>query len=84
MQDILLDRHGRFPLYAQIYRQIRGQILRGHLLAGMKLPPSRQLAANLGVARVTVTQAYEQLQAEGYIIGRTGAGMFVAEGLAEE
>ncbi|MCA9876040.1 MAG: winged helix-turn-helix transcriptional regulator, partial [Anaerolineales bacterium] len=81
MLNLILDRNGRTPLYDQIYRQIRAQILAGELAAGLKLPPSRRLAADLGVARVTVTQAYEQLQAEGYVVGRTGAGMFVAEGL---
>jgi GntR family transcriptional regulator/MocR family aminotransferase len=84
MHNLTLDRHGRLPLYVQIYRQIRALVLRGELAAGTKLPPSRQLAADLGVARVTVTQAYEQLQAEGYVVGRTGAGMFVAEGLVDE
>jgi len=84
MLDLTLDRNGRIPLYAQIYRQARQLILDGRLAAGMKLPPSRQLAAHLGVARITVTQAYDQLQAEGYVVGRTGAGMFVAEGLVED
>ena len=84
MLNLTLDRNGRTPLYDQIYRQIRAQILAGALASGLKLPPSRRLAASLGVARVTVTQAYDQLQAEGYVVGRTGAGMFVAEGLADE
>jgi GntR family transcriptional regulator / MocR family aminotransferase len=81
MLQLNLERNGRLPLYAQIYQQIRGLILRGELAADMQLPPSRQLAAALGVARITVTQAYEQLQAEGYLVGRRGAGMFVAESL---
>ncbi|MBK8985306.1 MAG: PLP-dependent aminotransferase family protein [Chloroflexi bacterium] len=81
MFSFVLQKNGRYPLYAQLYRQIAALILGGELPAGTKLPPSRQLAVNLGVARVTVTQAYEQLQAEGYIAGRIGAGMFVTEGL---
>ncbi|HEX6383157.1 MAG TPA: PLP-dependent aminotransferase family protein [Anaerolineae bacterium] len=68
-------------MYLQIYRQLRRQILTGHLPPGARLPASRHLAQQCGVARVTVTQAYEQLQAEGYVIGRPGAGTFVVDEL---
>ena len=43
------------------------------------MPPSRTFAAELGVARSTITAAYEQLAAEGYVGGRRGAGVFVAD-----
>lgn len=69
------------PLYWQIYRQLRQLILQGELPAGTRLPASRELAQQAGVARVTVTQAYEQLQAEGYVVAQTGAGTFVAADL---
>ncbi|MEJ2746459.1 MAG: PLP-dependent aminotransferase family protein, partial [Anaerolineae bacterium] len=51
------------------------------LTPGTRLPASRQLAKRNQVARVTVTQAYEQLQAEGFVESRVGAGTFVGQDL---
>src|SRR5260370_26575196 len=65
-------------LTRQIYAQLRAAILDGRLRAGDRLPPSRVLAAELGVARLTVATAYDWLRAEGYVFGRVGAGTFVA------
>lgn len=70
------------PLYWQIFQQLRAAILQADLPPGSRLPPSRQLAQELQVARVTVTQAYDQLQAEGYVVSRPGAGTFVTEDLS--
>ena len=81
MQDLSLTRNGRLPLYRQLIQQIQAQVLSGDLPTGTQLPASRQLAHELGVARITVTQAYDHLQAEGYLVGRPGAGVFVAEAL---
>lgn len=69
------------PLYWQIYQQLRAAILDGDLAPGTRLPASRQMAEHLQVARVTVTQAYEQLQAEGFVESRVGAGTFISEKL---
>lgn len=79
---IQLDNNG--PAYRQIYRQVREQILSGRLGCGVRLPSSRKLASDLGVARITVLQAYEQLTAEGYLETRSGAGTHVAEALGAE
>jgi GntR family transcriptional regulator/MocR family aminotransferase len=76
-----INKDNAVPLYLQIYDHLRQQILQGKLLPGAKLPPSRNLAKQLGVARLTVTEAYSQLKAEGFIISRTGAGTFVSESL---
>ena len=81
LPQLILQKDSPLPLYWQIYRQLRAAILCGGLPPGTKLPPSRQLARQYQVARVTVTQAYEQLQAEGYVVSRTGAGTFVADGI---
>ena len=70
-------------LTRQIYSQLRAAILEGRLRAGDRLPPSRDLARDLGVARLTVATAYEWLSAEGYVYGRVGAGTFVAVVFAE-
>lgn len=81
MLTLNLDRNGRFPLYRQIIQQIQAQVLCGELTLGSRLPSSRQLAKEAGVARITVTQAYEQLLAEGYLVSRPGAGVYVAADL---
>lgn len=65
-------------LTRQVYTQLRGAIVSGRLRAGERLSPTRDLAHQLGVARLTVATAYEWLRAEGYVYGRVGAGTFVA------
>ena len=66
------------PLHRQVYESIRGAILDGELRPGDRLPPTRVLAERLSVARATVTQAYDQLHAEGYLNGQQGSGTYVA------
>jgi GntR family transcriptional regulator/MocR family aminotransferase len=56
--------------------------LQGELPPGSRLSPSRHFAKAYRVARVTVTQAYDQLSAEGYVVSRPGAGTFVTEDLS--
>jgi GntR family transcriptional regulator/MocR family aminotransferase len=75
-----LDRAEAAPegLTRQIYAQLRAAILDGRLRAGDRLPPTRTLAQQLGVARLTVATAFDWLRAEGYVYGRVGAGTFVA------
>ena len=53
---------------------LRSAIRDGQLAPGLRLPSSRDLAAQLGVARGTVTAAYGQLTAEGYLTARRGSG----------
>lgn len=81
---ITLDEKSDAPLYRQIYETIRRSILSGGFHSGRQLPASRLLAKQLGVSRMTVVNAYEQLLAEGYLEGRAGAGTFVAAHLPEE
>ena len=76
-----LNADAESPLYSQIYQQIRDTILAGELPAGTRLPASRQLAQEYSLARITVTQAYDQLHTEGYVNRRRGAGTFVSESL---
>ncbi|MGG6311939.1 GntR family transcriptional regulator [Paenibacillus macerans] len=47
----------------------------------MRLPPTRKLAAEFGIARNVAIDAYEQLIAEGYLIGQSGSGTYVAGGI---
>ncbi len=79
-----LDLDGEGPVYQQIYRSLRGAILDGSLRPGTRLPATRQLAREAGVARNTLLQAYEQLGDEGYVVARAGSGTFVATTLPEE
>jgi GntR family transcriptional regulator / MocR family aminotransferase len=81
---IMLDsrRSGR-PLYRQIYEAIRAAILSGEFSPGKRLAATRALARELGVSRITVLNAYDQLFAEGYLDGKGGAGTFVAAELPD-
>ncbi|MEZ4590828.1 MAG: PLP-dependent aminotransferase family protein [Chloroflexota bacterium] len=73
-----LDRQSQTPLYLQLYHQLREAILQGGFGAQRRLPPGRVLAEALGIARVTVAQAYAQLEAEGFVVRQAGAGTFIA------
>jgi GntR family transcriptional regulator/MocR family aminotransferase len=71
-------RAGDGPRGAALYRALRRMIEGGQAPPGAKLPPSRVLAAQAGIARNAVVAAFEQLVAEGYVEARVGAGSFVA------
>ncbi len=68
---------GRGDLSARIYRQLHEAVIDGRLRSGERLPPTRELARQLDVSRNTVALAYERLTAEGFLVGRVGAGTFV-------
>jgi GntR family transcriptional regulator/MocR family aminotransferase len=76
---LTLDKRAGTPLFRQIYEGLRQAILTGKLPQGSRLPASRALAEELGVARTTVVLAYEHLETEGYVLGRGSAGTVVAE-----
>jgi GntR family transcriptional regulator / MocR family aminotransferase len=67
----------RRDLSGEIYRQLRGAILAGRLRGGETLPPTRELAARLSVARTTVSVAYDRLIGEGFATAKLGAGTYV-------
>lgn len=66
-------------LARQLYQALRERILDGRLASRTRLPASRDLAMLLGISRNTVTRAFDQLYAEGYVEGRVGDGTYVAE-----
>jgi len=74
------------PLYLRVAAAIRAAIRDGRLPLGVALPPSRLMAARLGVSRWAVTEAYGQLITEGYLAGKTGSATRVtwAPGPADE
>jgi GntR family transcriptional regulator/MocR family aminotransferase len=69
------------PAHARLAALLRGRVTQGLLRPGDRLPPSRALAEELGLSRWVVTEAYDQLKAEGYLSGRVGAGTVVASGV---
>lgn len=68
------------PLHRRIYGALKSAIRAGRLRQGTRLPSTRKLAADLKVSRNTVTLAYEQLAAEGYIVPRERSAMLVSTG----
>ncbi len=81
---IALDRDSTSPLHRQIYDQWRQGILTGRFRPADRVPSTRELSAELRVSRSTVTLAYEQLIAEGYLEPARGAGTFVCRELPDE
>jgi GntR family transcriptional regulator / MocR family aminotransferase len=79
----LLDRKLATPLHRQVYEQWRESILTGRYRAGERVPSTRELAASLGVSRGTVSQAWDQLIAEGYLETAHGSGTFVCHELPD-
>ncbi|MFJ1754530.1 PLP-dependent aminotransferase family protein [Kitasatospora sp. NPDC088134] len=84
MRELLITwGDGGGELAGRLVRELRAAVREGRLVAGERLPASRVLAAQLGVSRGVVVEAYEQLAAEGYLVGRQGSGTRVAAGVAD-
>lgn len=81
---ITVDRQADRPLHRQIYDAFRAAILRGELRSAQQVPSTRVLARELGVSRIPVVGAYEELLSEGYFESRTGSGTFVSRSLPEK
>jgi GntR family transcriptional regulator/MocR family aminotransferase len=76
--DLHLDRSGN-RVRAELERALREAVTTGRLAPGSRLPSSRTLAADLGIARNTVAEAYAQLVAEGWLTARQGSGTRVTD-----
>ena len=79
-----IDRNSGKPVNRQLYQVIREGILSHEIPGGLQLPSTRDLARELRMSRNTVTYAYEQLTAEGYVETRVGAGTFVADTVPDQ
>ncbi|RVD60092.1 GntR family transcriptional regulator [Mesorhizobium sp. M2D.F.Ca.ET.185.01.1.1] len=77
-----IDRQGKESLGHQVRRGLLAQIRAGSLRPGVVLPSTRALAAQLGISRPLIVDAYAQLAAEGFLIVRHGARPIVASGAA--
>ncbi|MCP3978917.1 MAG: GntR family transcriptional regulator [bacterium] len=75
---IVLSMASQDPIYEQIVRQVRSQILAGDLSEGELLPSIRALARDLQISVITTKRAYEELEREGLIDSVGGKGTFVA------
>ena len=75
---ILLSNSSPEPIYEQIARQVRAQIISGDLQEGALLPSIRALAHDLQISVITTKRAYEELEKEGLIDSVGGKGTFVA------
>ena len=71
------------PAYRWLYSSLRDEILHGRLRPGARLPSTRALAIQYGLARGTIVNAFEQLKSEGYIEGSVGSGTQVNKVLPE-
>jgi GntR family transcriptional regulator/MocR family aminotransferase len=73
----ILSSRGGVAVYRQVYQRIRSEILSGRLAAGARLPSSRTLASELGIARGTVVTAFQMLAGEGYTVSAGARGTVV-------
>jgi GntR family transcriptional regulator / MocR family aminotransferase len=72
------------PLHRWFYDELRAAILEKRLAPGARLPATRDLAKQYRLSRATVVRAFEQLESEGYVEGKVGAGTYVARVLPDE
>ncbi len=76
--NLQLDRGSDGTLFRQVADAIARDVVRGRLRPGDRLPGTRTLAARLGVNRITVSAAYDELVAEGWVVSHPGRGSFVS------
>ena len=78
MIEIVIRNSGECPIYEQIVRQIKEQIIRGSLLPDQALPSIRNLAKDLRISVITTKRAYDELEKEGFIYSIPAKGFFVS------
>jgi 2-aminoadipate transaminase len=66
------------PLYRQLFQFFRDEILSRRMPPGSRMPPTRELASQIGLNRITISSAYDLLESEGLIRTHVGRGSFVA------
>jgi len=74
---IPIDRHSKTPLYQQVQDYLRAHILSGQLAPDTRLPATRKLAEELGLSRITIQNAYANLESEALIANVEGSGAYV-------
>ena len=81
---IPLEKRGTCPIYRQLYDWFRSAITEGRLRPGQRVPSTRSMAAELQISRISVFNAYEQLQSEGYLETFVGSGTCVARTIPDD
>jgi len=77
--DLHISNSDGVPVYLQVISQIKTLISSGRLQPGDELPPIRTLAKQLLINPNTVARAYRELEVEGWVVKRRGAGTYVAD-----
>jgi GntR family transcriptional regulator len=75
---VIISNSSPDPIYEQIRRQVKTQIISGDLTEGQVLPSIRRLAYDLQISVITTKRAYDELEKEGFINTVGGKGTFVA------
>ena len=75
---VIISNSSPDPIYEQITKQVKAQILSGDLAEGLALPSIRRLAHDLQISVITTKRAYDELEKEGFINTVGGKGTFVA------
>ena len=76
---IIISNSSEDPIYEQIIKQIKNQIINGELKEGEPIPSIRRLAKELGISVITTKRSYEELEKEGFIDTVGGKGSFVSQ-----
>ncbi len=84
LPPIALDACVGIPMYRQLYEWFRLAIISGQIRPGQRIPSTRTLAAELKISRIPVSNAYDQLLAEGYLDTFPGAGTCVSRSIPDE
>jgi GntR family transcriptional regulator / MocR family aminotransferase len=84
LPHVRVERGSDVPIYRQVYEGLRRAIIDGLLRAGQRVPSTRELATDLGVSRLSVLTAFDQLRHEGYLSGHVGSGTFVSAVLPDD
>jgi GntR family transcriptional regulator/MocR family aminotransferase len=81
---IAIETGHKRPMYRQLYDWFRAAIVEGRIRPGQRLPSTRSLAVELQISRISVFNAYEQLQSEGYFETFAGSGTCVARAIPDD
>lgn len=81
---VIAERDSKVPAYKWLYAALRDEIVSGRFRPGARLPATRELAKQYGLARGTVMNSFDQLKAEGYLDGTVGSGTYVSSVLPDE
>lgn len=76
--NLIINHSSMQPVYEQIVSQIKDKIIHGELIEETMLPSVRTLAKEIKVSALTVKKAYDQLEAEGFVVTVHGKGSYVA------